>query len=196
MGGFMGIGNAAYKTDRGAELGGRQGLWNVFNWALPEGQKTQAQGQAGVGEAQQYFSRLMGAGRTEGAALAAPALQSAQAQQDTLKRQEAAMGTGRAGGTTAAAREGASTAGRNIDEILASTLSGGRLAGAQGVVETGQAQLRNSLSLLGLGEDAVKTIMEGATKSRQVSYGISKDITGQWTDMISRLLTAGAGGGG
>ena len=160
MGGFMGIGQSKSEKSGEAKLG------NIFNWAMPQAQAGQAAGASTLGQAQKYFSGLTQAGRTEGAALAAPALQSAQAQQDALKRQEAAMGTGRAGGTTAAARESASTAGKNIDEILAQTLVGGRAAGAQGLAGIGETQLKNALAQLGISSEAARSIFETGTQKQ------------------------------
>ncbi len=73
MGGFMGIGQS--KTEKSGE----SKLGNIFNWAMPAGQKGQATGGGALDQAQKYFSGLMTAGRTQTAQRAAPALQAATA---------------------------------------------------------------------------------------------------------------------
>lgn len=73
------------------------------------------------------------------------------------------MGTARSGGTAGAAREATSTAGKSMDDILASTLLGGKEAGAKGLSETGTVQLKQALSALGISEDAARAIFETGT---------------------------------
>ena len=221
MGGFMGIGGSSAKTDRGAQLGARQGLWNIFNYSLPEGQKQEATGVSTTGEAlgttrtalgtldpaKAYWQKLLTAGRTETAQMAAPAVNAAQDQADAARRQEAAVGTGRGGGTAAVNREAGAATTKNVDDIISQHLFGGRAAGAAGLervsagegtiasrqADIGRTQLSNALSLLGLGTGSVESIMENATKSRAMSYAINKDTAAGYGALIGKIFLTGLG---
>jgi hypothetical protein len=168
----MGVGQS--KTEKSGEAK----LSNVFNWALPQAQKSQASGQGALGQAQNYFSGLMKAGRTEAATNAAPAVQAVTSQADAMKRQAEVTGTGRSGGTVGAQREAGSEAGKSIDDILTKTLLGGREAGAKGLTEIGDTQLKQALAMLGIGGDAAKATFETGTGKQQ-------DLAKSW---ISALI--------
>lgn len=185
MGGFLGIGGSAAKTDRGAELGARQGLWNVFNYALPTGQTGQTTGTQALNTAMgtaapaaSYWKSLLAPGRAQATANAAPAVNTALDQSDAVRRQAEAMGTGRTGGTAAAQREAGTTTTKNIDDIINQSLQTGRAAGAQGLTDVarvqagvGSTELQNALNLLGLGEKTVSDIGSEALKSYQGASG-------------------------
>lgn len=202
MGGFLGIGHSSEKTDRGAQLGARQGLWNVFNYALPQGQQTQAQGQQTLNTAQRtlqpaqsYWERLLQGGRGDVAQLSAPAVSAAQAQSDAAARQAATMGTSRTGGSAAIQAEAPQQTQQNIDQIINENLVGGRKAGAEGLekvssqqAQIGDVQLANSLRLLGLSDDAVNQILTNATTSRQISQNINSQMFQEGGQLAGAIL--------
>lgn len=174
------IGGNGTKTDRAAQLAGRQGLWDIFGFGLPQGENQQIAGQQTIGTAlntlqspQAYYQQLLTGGRPTYASLSAPAINTALAGQDTAARQSATMGTARTGGTAALQAEAGANTQQQIDDIINQNLMQGRATGAAGLTQIsgqqaqiGDMQLANSLRLLGLGEDAVKAIMNDARLSQ------------------------------
>lgn len=202
MGGFLGIGHSSEKTDRATQLSAQQGDWGVFNQGMAIGQAGQAAGtqtlnqaKRDLGPAESYYKNLLTAGRTQTAQRAAPALQAVQDQTDAARRQEAATGTGRAGGTAAANREAGTTEQSQIDQIINTTLQSGRAEGAKGLTQTagaetaiGTEQLGNAMRALGLSEDAVTNIMNNATDSRYLSNQINLQTQEQWGQLAGMLM--------
>jgi hypothetical protein len=158
MGGFMGFGQTA------TEKSGENKLSNLFNYGLGAGQGGQTAGSSALGQARDYFSSLLSAGRTQTAQNAAPAVQAALAQSDATKRQEATMGTSRGGGTASAAREATTTANKQVDDIINKNLVEGKATGAAGMASTGATQLQNALGLLGLSGSAARSLFETGTQ--------------------------------
>lgn len=205
MGGILG---GSSKTDRGAQLGARQGLWNVFNYALPQGQAQQAQGQGNLNQVAAYWQKLLQPGRTAATQMAAPAVNTALDQADAARRQAGAIGTGRTGGTAAIQSNAGATTQKTIDDIVNQNLQTGRAEAATGLTNIGDTELDNSLKMMGLGEDAVNKIMDDALKSRSIDPqgGIGKMIGGLLGSFFGPIGTAagtaiggdlfGGGGGG
>ncbi len=204
MGGFLGIGGSSAKTDRGNQLAATQGEWNIFNYGMPTGQAQQATGSNVLGsslqpvnEAQDYFSNLLKAGRTDTAMRSAPAVNAALAGGDAQRMQNAEFGTGRSGGTAAAnANAGAATTG-NIDNIINTNLVQGQAQGAAGLNQAGALKagigsdfLANALQLLGLGAHANDQILSNATQSRPISYQIGQQTAGGIGAAIGQLATS------
>ncbi len=202
MGGFAGIGGSSAKTDRNTQLSAQQGLWSVFNWALPTGQQQQSAGtgtlanaSSSAGTASQYFQNLLSPGRTQATLNAAPAVNASLDASDAARKQAGAFGTGRGGGTAAAnANAGAGTR-STIDNIINSNITGGQQAGAQGELGVagaqtaiGGAQLSNAQSLLGLGTSADTNILNNATTSRVNSQAINQETAAQWESIIGAAL--------
>ncbi len=176
MGGTLGFGNSSAKTDRNTQLSAQSGMWNIFNQNL-------GVGQGAVGSAQQYFRGLMAPGRTQATQNAAPAIQANVDQATAARTAAASGGTGRTGGNVAAnAGAGAATAKTNAD-IVNQNMTAGRSEGAQGMLQSGLAQL-------GLSEDAVNSIMNNATESRKTSLAANAATQNQWMSVISSLLGA------
>ena len=190
MGGFAGIGGSSTKTDRAAQLQSTGNLNNIFNWAMPAGQAGQAAGSNALGGAQDYFSKLLTAGRTDTAAMAAPAIQSAQASGTATRTSEGNLGTGRSGGTVAANREASSTSGKQIDDLIAKTLQSNKQQGAMGLASTGATQLSNAGNLLGLGENAESSIMGNATQSRLTQEQIDAQSSTGFGKLLGMLAFA------
>lgn len=201
MGGFLGIGGSSQKTDRGAQLGARQGAWNVFNWALPEAQQLEGTAKTDlgtaktdVGTARDYWKSLLTRGRTETAAAAAPATTAALEQSDAARLEASTMGTQRTGGAAAGQREAGATTQKNIDDIINQTLQSGRTQGAQGVQAAGAIEgqlatneMSQALSALGLSADVVNSIMTNATQSRGISNQINQQTQQQILERVAAL---------
>lgn len=175
---------------------------NVFNYALPQAQQTQATGQQTLNTAQRtlqpaqsYWERLLQGGRGDIAQLSAPAVSAAQAQSDAAARQAATMGTSRTGGGAAIQAEAPAQTAQNIDQIINQNLVGGRQAGAEGLskiagqqAQIGDVQLANSLRLLGLSDDAVNQILTNATNSRQISQNINSQMFQEGGQLAGAIL--------
>jgi hypothetical protein len=190
MGGFLGIGGSSANTDRGNQLAATQGLWNVFNWALPQGQQAQATGSNTLSQAQTAFQNMINPGRAQATLNAAPAVDAALDSSDAARRQAGQLGTSRSGGTAAAnANAGATTQG-NIDQIINSNLVGGQATGAQGLAGIGGEQLGNASNLLGLGTNADTSILNNATTSRQGSNQINQQSAASIGGLVGLLLGA------
>lgn len=186
MGGFLGIGGSSYKTDRGAQLGARNGEWNIYNWGMPQGQRQQAQGQTNIAAPEQYFKKLLTGGRSDYTQLAAPAVNAATDAADATKRQEAAHGTARTGGTAAANREATTNEQKQIDDIINQAMVTGRQAGAQGLESIGDAQLTNAANLMGLSQQALRDITAEATSG----FAEQNNPSSQYGQMAGALIGA------
>jgi hypothetical protein len=211
MGGFLGIGGSSAKTDRATQLSAQQGEFNIFNYGLPQGEQGQSSGQKALqasevplDQAQQYFSNLLTGGRTQYANMSAPAMNAALGQETATRNASGNLGTARVGGTAAINREAGANTSATIDQIINSNMVSGQAAGATGLEQVAgqkagvaEAELANSLSLLGLSQTSIDQIMGNATQSRQISYDINQQTQQQYQDLISRLLTsAGTAAGG
>ena len=132
MGGFLGIGGSSANTDRGNQLAATQGEWNIFNYGLPTGQAQQSTGTGvlntatqSAGQAQDYYSKLLTAGRTDTATRSAPAINAQLAGADAQRTQNSQFGTGRSGGTASAnANAGAATTAAVDNTINTNLVSG------------------------------------------------------------------------
>lgn len=194
MGGFLGFGTpGSVTTDRNQQLKAQGNLNNVFNYALPQSQGQQQAGQGALGEAQNYYSQILNAGRQQTAQMAAPAINAQVAQGDTATRQAGAQGTNRTGGATNAQAERQATQQGTIDNLLNSQMAQQKQQGAQGLAQTGGTQLANAASLLGLGAGTQQAVMSDADQSRKTSEQIAKEGQGELGQTIGTLLTAGAG---
>lgn len=186
---MSGILGGSAKTDRGNQLAATQADWNLFSYGLPQAQAAQATGTASLGTAQQYYQSLLAPGKTTAATLSAPAINSALSGADAQKRQAAAEGTGRSGGTAEVQAEaGAKTQG-GIDDIINQTLQTSRKEGAQGLEQVGGLQLSNAISNLGLSSQNVNEILENSTASRGQSF----DIQSAEGSAVGGLILAGLG---
>ena len=170
-GGFLGFGQS------GTEKSSTGNLNSIFNYALPTAEASQTSGNTALNtaggtlaSAGDYFKKLLTAGRTDTAARSAPAINAALATGDAAKRQAAATGTGRTGGTAAANREADVTTQGNIDNIINTNLMQGQQEGAAGLAQVGGEQtalgstlLNNAAQLLGIGTTASGDELSAAT---------------------------------
>ena len=163
-------------------------LTNVFSWALPAGQQNLAQGQqftqlaqGDIGQAQNYFQNLLGAGRTQTAQRIAPAVNGQLAATDAQKRQAALTGDSRTGGTTGAQAEANSNSNASIDNMVSQALQTGQQEGASGLAKIGQqeAGLAGQENQLGLGltgtaTQSIEDLLQTALQSRLNSANIQQ----------------------
>jgi len=189
MGGFLGVGGSSANTDRGNQLSATQGDWSIFNYGLPVAQQQQKAGSTALSGAQDYFGKLLKAGRQETAQSAAPAINAQLAGADASRKEQAVTGTGRTGGTAEVNAEAGAKTQSNIDNIINQTLQSQKKEGAEGLVQTGGLQLSNAIANLGLSSDAVNDILSNSTQSRVNSFEIAqKEGAG-----VGSLILAGLG---
>src|SRR5208337_55376 len=136
MSGFMGIGGSASKTDRKMQLQSSGGLSNLFNWAMPQAQQGVGAGMSDLSSAGGFFKSLMSGNRTALQQTVAPQVNAANATSDAQKRQQAASGTARGGGTAPANQT------RDTDKLAAvqNALFGARSGAAGELAKVGGAE--------------------------------------------------------
>ncbi len=186
----MGIGNTGEKTDRGAQLGARQSLWNISNYGLPTGENMQSSATGTLGGAENYWRNLLTAGRTQTAQNAAPAIQATEASGDAARQAAGAFGTNRVGGTNAMNREAGAGTSRSIDDLISQTMTGGRAMAAQGLQTDAQIKFADAANLLGLGTRSIEDIIQNATNSRLISNQISRQSINDVGTTVGALLGA------
>jgi hypothetical protein len=121
LSGFLGIGgkNSKQQNESIGNLG------NLFNFgmdtgkqAIASGNKTTAAGLSGLGDANSYFKNLASGNRTTMMQSVAPEVNAVQNQTDAARRQAAASGTARGGGTAGANQTAKDSAMAQIDNLL------------------------------------------------------------------------------
>jgi len=168
MGGFLGIGGSGAQHNRNINLAAAGNLNNVFNYAMPLGENLASTGQqttaAGVGDINQslgYWSKLLSGSRPAMQAAIAPETNAVLSGADAQRRQQAAMGTARGGGTAGANQQEADKTKATIDNALFGVRpEAARQVGELGtkVAGIGTAETADALNALGLGEDVEKTL--------------------------------------
>jgi len=132
MGGFLGFGNSASKTDRANQLQAFSDLGKVTGMATDAapalgasgasekalGLEQKATGLSDLDKARAYWSTLLSGNRQQTAAAVAPAANAAVAQADAAKRQMATLGTGRTGGGVAGAQQIDDNVRSQIDTLI------------------------------------------------------------------------------
>jgi hypothetical protein len=91
--GFLGVGEP---SSVGAS---KSNLRNIFNFAMPAAKGAIGQASQDLGASSNYWQNLLTGNRQATAAATAPQTNTANAQADASRRQQAAMGTARGGGT-------------------------------------------------------------------------------------------------
>src|SRR5271165_272590 len=203
MGGFLGIGGSSTSTDRGNQLSGVQGSWNIFNSGMAAGQQEQTAGNASLASAQpfisqsgqaltsssgslagattnlntadQYYKSLLTGGRTSTAELAAPAINAQLAQTDAQRNAQGTFGTGRTGGTAATNAAAGTAATSKIDDIINQNLQTGKQQGAAGELNVAQGR-----TAVASGQQGVAAGQAGLAAAETAIGGIQlQDALGQ-----------------
>lgn len=186
MGGMFGIGGSASKTDRSNQLTGYGDLQNIFNYGLDSGKQGQAQGQQQLGQAGDYWSKLLTGNRSDIMSAMQPEISSVTGQGDAARRQQSALGTSRGGGTNALNQQAQTKEQAQISNMVA----GARPQAAQQVANIGTAELSNSGNLLGLGNNAAGNLTSNATNSYKVTSA-QNQAQGQAAGQIASALLFG-----
>lgn len=168
-GGFLGIGGSSAKTDRKYTLQGYGELGNVFNYALPTAETGVAAGQAGLGQAQDYYSKILSGNRPAALQAIAPEVSGVLGKEAATRRGIAASGTARGGGLASTEQQAHDQAMGEINN----SLFGARAKAAQGETQVGQAQMEDALNALGLGEYAASDLANISAQSRKTSQAIN-----------------------
>ena len=201
MSGFLGIGGSQSKTDRSVQLQSFGGLNNLFNWALPQaksavgtGLSTLRSAGSDVGSAAGFFRNLMSGNRSAVNAAVAPQANTAQTMADASRRQAAASGTARGGGTAGPAQ----TAKDQTLATIQNMLFGARTTGAEGTLAAGRAEAGVGATqgdigsnLAGIGERAISDMGSLATEAKK-SADAQQQQTGQAIGQIAAMLLLGA----
>lgn len=191
------IGGNSAKTDRQQELDARDQSRSIFNYAMPQAQQSQAQGNSDLGQAGAYFGSLLRSGRTGVAQQAAPAINAQLSAADAAKRREAITGTGRTGGTAEADRMSDATTQGGIDTTINQTDQENKAAAAQGEATVGSDEQRQALGLLGLSGTQIDALLNNTMQSRAQSQQIHNsdyDRVGQDVGTILGLPLGDGGG--
>ena len=182
-GGFLGIGGNG--PDKQKESSAQSSLGGIFNYGLPAGQQQQAQGQQGLNQASNYWQNLLQGGRADYAKLSAPAINQAVDSADATRNQSAQFGSGRSGGDVAQKRDAATGTQKQVDDTLNATMNQGKAAGAAGIQGVANTELQNSLSLMGLGSDAISKVLASAQADRA---GVRDAQVAIWSKVIGGLI--------
>jgi len=189
MSGFMG-GQSGLEKQTTSNLG------NVFNWSLPQAQAGQAAGKETLGQAKDYWTRLLQPGRAQATALAAPVTNTALDQADAARAQAGAMGTGRTGGTAALQREAGASTTKSIDDLITQSMTGGRAAGAAGLQSAAGMEMQNANQLAGLGLGAEQDVAQLAQAESARQAAVGRSIGGMLGNLAFGFLGGGMGLGG
>lgn len=174
MSGIFGGGSAG--TDRKGQLTAESDLGNVFNFALPFGQKqagagasTLQQALSTLGLPANYYTQILSGNRTATAAAAQPATEAATSAADAAKRQIATSGTSRGGGTAGTNQQIDDSTRKAITDAVFQA----KPAAAQGLTQVagvesgiGATELQAALSSLGLASSSASSIGNIATNAR------------------------------
>jgi hypothetical protein len=213
MGGFLGLGGSSAKTDRKTQLAGFSDLNNIFNFGLntsksllPSGTATTATGLGDIktglstlGNAGDYWKRLVSGDRTSMMQAVAPEANTARAESDAARRGAAAAGTARGGGTGAGGQTATTDLMSKVDNLLfgvrpqaakeeaAVGAEEGRLGGMES--EIGLQQVQAALSAMGLSGNAAAALTSLAGSSRKTSYDINRQTQQDVVSAIGQLLS-------
>lgn len=182
----MGIGGASWKTDRKQYLAGQDTLKNVFNFALPQGEAAFSAGQQELGQAGDYYSKLLSGNRATMLQAVAPETKAVQERSDATKRQLAASGTARGGGVASANQTIKDRAMAEIDNLL----FGVRPGAARGAESVAGKELSTASNLFGMGADVAQSYTSNAAKSRMDSYKLNQDMVGKWSQAVLNVMSA------
>lgn len=178
------FGGSSAKTDRKFQLAGMGGLQNIFNFAIPSGEAETGAAQQTLGNASQYYNKLLGGDRATTLQAVAPTVNAATSQTDAMKRAISQSGTARGGGVNATTQSLEDQKRASIDSAINQAKSGAA-AGATSVGGTMASQAGN---LLGTGESAAGNLADIASKSRVTSNQLHNQAVQQTGSLIDAGL--------
>ena len=168
-----GILGGSSKTDRQNTLAGYGDLNNLFNVGLTGGT-------AATGAAQSYNESLLSGNRSQISQALSPEISAITGQANQNKKQQAAMGTSRGGGTNALNQQ----QDQNTQAQISQTINQARPAAAQQLASIGS-------NLLGLGSDAAQGLTKDAITSYQTTSA-QNAANGQAAGQLAAGLIFGA----
>lgn len=173
-------------------------LNNIFSFGLPAAQSSLASGGATtksglstLDQAGQYFKSLMSGDRTKMMQAVAPETNAVHAEADAAKRQTEAMGTARGGGTAVANNTADTNTMAKIDNLLFGVRPGAagetaKIGGAEAGI--GLSQQGIGANLLGIADNAAGTLTGDASKSRETSAALNRQVQQDWANAITGIL--------
>lgn len=192
------MGGSSSNTDRQQQLTGFGDLQNVFNYALPQGQSTLSGGQGtanqGLGElgqAANYNSKILSGNRSAVTEAMAPEINSVTSQANQLRKQQAALGTSRGGGTNAGNQQLGTQEAGQVTNLIAQARPQASQALSQIGAQTGGIGLGEmgvGSQLLGLGTGAANDLLSGATNAKQLDNQTNQQAGAGAANLASMLL--------
>lgn len=196
----FGIGGSSAKTDRGNTLTGYKDLSSIFDFGTKTagadtgtGTATTATGTNALGTALSYFRNLLSGGRTTALQAIAPYTDAARSQADAQRREIAAAGTSRGGGTAGVEQQVQDKTNAAANDALLQARSGA----AGGVATIGNDLARTGLGEQGLGLEAENTASRAAgdltdesRRSRTDSYDINHKAQQTVANTVESILSA------
>jgi hypothetical protein len=186
MSGFLGIGGSGAKADRSWQSLSAGGLNNLFNWGMSTGQGATSAGLGALGKAGSFFSSLLSGNRAQTNAAMAPQIATANAQTDAQRRQLAASGTARGGGTAPASQTAQTTKLAQIQNML----FGARTGAAEGLTKVGSAEGGIGLSAAATAGNAATGLGELGTNARKQDLAQQQEIGQSIGQIAASLLFA------
>lgn len=200
MGGFLGIGGSARKTDRKFQIDAMGKMKNVFNYGIDmmkdskaTGDATTASGMEGLDKAGGYWNSILSGNRTAVNAAIAPETNAINAGADATKRQIATSGTARGGGVNSTNQQVNSNTRAATDNAIFSA----RPKAAIGAADVGSkkaavglSELEQAMQALGISGKTATDLASISSESRKTSQAINQQVVGQWTDLVSNVAKA------
>lgn len=181
-------GDDSAKQQRGQSWGQLNQLFNTSSAASADlgatGKAEKAKGLTQLDDVSNYWNTLFHGNRQETAQAVAPAANAATEQADAAKRSEAALGTGRTGGTVAGNQQIDDKVRAQIDSLIAGVKpEAARQLTGIGEFETGVGlqDVSNMLASLGIGVSASSTAGGQATQAQAAAQQAQAAL---WSSLI------------
>ena len=194
---FGHLGGSSAKRDRSDYILGQERMGNVFNTTMNQGGQLYNAGRTATGQGLQdlgtsgnFFRRLTSGNRAAGLEAMAPQVNALEQQGDAMRRQEAAMGTARGGGTAGVNQQADTNRLATIDNMLFGAQTGaagelaniGRTEAGIGLGETGQG-----LSAENLAGNTATNAAELALESRPLSDEMHRQAVGDYAQAFGSI---------
>lgn len=203
---FGQLGGSSSKTDRAGFMKNISNLNDIFGTTMNQGGQLYNAGRAATGQGLQdlgtsgnFFRRLASGNRVAATQAMAPQINAATQQADAQRRQEAALGTARGGGTAGLNQTADTNRLASIDNMLFGAQTGaagelanvGRTEAGIGLGETGQG-----LTAENIGREAETSAAGLNLSSRELSDKLHRQAVQDYSDAFQSLLSNKKGLGG
>jgi hypothetical protein len=191
-------GGSSATTDRKSTLTGYGDLQNAFNFGMDQsksqaatGTATTAKGVADLQDPLKYYKTLLSGDRTAMQGAIAPEANATQAAADAARRNSAAVGTARGGGTAGQAQTAKDSTQATLDNYLFGVRPGAA-AGVSDIAKTeadiGTKEVGEALGFGSLAEGAASDLTKDSIASRKDSYAINQQTTQQVASVVGNIL--------